>query len=105
MDNDQKDLQEIELLKSTIEHREPIIVGFFFLQYAQLRMLELFFKFLTSFYDVIKFEELELDTDSLYLALAEKNLCDCVCPEKQDHWVKLRENDCKIQLEQIENKL
>ena len=84
MGNDQKDLQEIELLKSTIEHREPIIVGFFFLQYAKLRLLELYFKFLTIFYDVNKFEELELDTDLLYLALAEKKLRDCVRPEKKD---------------------
>ena len=38
----QKDLYEIELLKSTIEHTEPIIVGFFILQHAKLRMLELY---------------------------------------------------------------
>ena len=38
----EKDLYEVELLKSTIEHREPIIVGFFILQYAKLRMLELY---------------------------------------------------------------
>ena len=36
----EKDLYEDELLKSTIEHREPIIVGFFILQYAKMRMLE-----------------------------------------------------------------
>ena len=40
-----KDLYEVELLKSTIEHREPIIVGFFILQYAKLRMLELYYNF------------------------------------------------------------
>ena len=34
----EKDLYEVELLKSTIEHREPIIVSFFILQYAKLRM-------------------------------------------------------------------
>ena len=38
----EKDLYEVDLLKSTIEHREPIIVGFFILQYAKLRMLELY---------------------------------------------------------------
>ena len=27
-----KDLYEVELVKSTIEHHEPIIVGFFILQ-------------------------------------------------------------------------
>ena len=30
---------EVELAKAQIEHREPIIVGFFILQYAKLRML------------------------------------------------------------------
>ena len=34
-------LYEVELVKSEIEHREPIIAGFFILQYAKLRMLEL----------------------------------------------------------------
>ena len=36
-----KGLCEAELLKSTIEHREPTIVGFFNLQCAKLRMLEM----------------------------------------------------------------
>ena len=35
-------LYEVELVKSEIEHREPIIVGFFILQYAKLRMLKLY---------------------------------------------------------------
>ena len=34
--NDQ--LYEVELAKAEIEHRQPIIVGFFILQYAKLRM-------------------------------------------------------------------
>ena len=41
----EKDLHEVELLKSTIEHREPIIVGFFILQYAKLIMLKLYYNF------------------------------------------------------------
>ena len=61
----QKDLYEIELLKSTIEHTEPIIVGFFILQYAELRMLELYYNFFGNFCDVNKFEELKLDPDLL----------------------------------------
>ena len=78
----EKDLYEVELLKSTIEHREPIIVGFFILQHAKLRMLELYYNFFYKFCDVNNFEELEMDTDSLYLALAEENLYDCIQPEK-----------------------
>ena len=70
----QKDLNEIELLKSTIEHKEPIIVGFFILQYAKLKMLELYYNFFDKLCDVNKFEELETDTDSLYLAVAEETL-------------------------------
>ena len=61
----QKDLYEIELLKSTIEHTEPIIVGFFILQYAKLRMLELYYNFFGKFCDVNKFEDLKLDPDLL----------------------------------------
>ena len=36
-----KDLYEVELVKSTNEHREIFIVGLFILQYAKLKMLEL----------------------------------------------------------------
>ena len=35
-------LYEIKLAKADIEHREPIFFGFFILQYAKLRMLELY---------------------------------------------------------------
>ena len=74
--NDQ--LYEVELAKAEIEHREPIIVGFFKLQYAKLKMLELYCNFFERFCDVNKFEESEMDTDSLYLALSEKELYDCI---------------------------
>ena len=60
-------LYEVELAKAEIELREPIIVGFFILQYAKLRMLELYCNFFGRFCDFNNFEELELDTDSLYL--------------------------------------
>ena len=38
-------MYEVELVKSEIELREPIIVGFFILQYAKLRKLELYYNF------------------------------------------------------------
>ena len=87
-------LYEVKLAKAQIEHREPIIVGFFILQYAKLQMLELYYNFFTRFRDVNKFEELEMDTDSLYLALAEKELEDCIRPEMRAEWQRLRSNDC-----------
>ena len=70
--NDQ--LFEVKLAKAEIEHRETIIVGFFILQYAKLRMLELYYNFFDRFCDVNNFEELEMETDSLYLALSEKRV-------------------------------
>ena len=89
-----KSLYEVELAKAQIEHKEPIIVAFFFLQYAKLRMLELYYKYFTSFCDVNKFETLQMDTDLLYLALAEKELGDCIRPEMRVEWQRLRSNDC-----------
>ena len=87
-------LYEVEPTKAQIEDREPIIVGFFILQYTKLRILELYYNFFTRFCDVNKFEELEMDTDSRYLALAEKELEDCIRPEMRAEWQGLRSNDC-----------
>ena len=87
-------LYEVELVKSELEHREPIIVGFFILQYAKLRMLELYYNFFKKFCDTDKYEELEMDTDSLYLALSEENLEDVILPEKRAEWDQLRSKDC-----------
>ena len=87
-------LYEVEFAKAQIEHRESIIVGFFILQYAKLRMLELYYNFFTRFCDVNKFEGLEMDTDSLFVALAEKELEDCIRPEVRAEWHRLLPNDC-----------
>ena len=87
-------LYEVELVKSETEHREPIIVGFFILQYAKLRMLELCYNFFKNFSDTDEYEELEMDTDSLYLALSEEILEDVFVPEKRAEWDQLRSKDC-----------
>ena len=42
-------LYEVELVKSEIEHREPIIVGLFILQYAKLRVFELYYNLFEKF--------------------------------------------------------
>ena len=78
-----KDLHKVELVKSTIESRERLIVGLFILQYGKLRMMELFFNFSDKFCEVSKFEELKMDTDSLYLALAEKKLDEGILPSER----------------------
>ena len=88
-------LYELELAEAEIEHREPIIVGFFILQHAKLRMLELCYKFFGRFCDVNKFEEFEMDTDSLYLAQSEKELYDFNREESEGEWELMRTEDSK----------
>ena len=56
-------LYEVEMAKAEVEHKEPIIVGFFILQYAKLRMLELYYNFFYEFCENDKYEEMEMDTD------------------------------------------
>ena len=48
-------LYEVELVRSEIEHSEPIIVGFFILQYAKLRMLGFYYNFFEKFCDTDKY--------------------------------------------------
>ena len=43
-------------------------------------MLELCDNFFTNFWEVNNFEELEMDTDSMFLALAEKELENFIRP-------------------------
>ena len=69
-------------------------MGVFILQYAKLRMLELYYNFFKKFCDIDKYEELEMDTDSLFLALSEENLEDVVLPEKRAEWNQIRSKDC-----------
>ena len=94
LDHVNNSLYKVELTKAEIEQKEPFLVGFFILQYAKLRMLELYYNLFTRFCVINKFEELEMDTDSLYLALAEKELGDCIRPEMRAEWQKLQSNDC-----------
>ena len=87
-------LYEVELAKAQIEHKAPIIIGFFILHYPKLRLLELNYNFFTKFCDMNKFEVLVMDTDSLYPAPAEKELDDCIRPEMRAEWQKLQSIDC-----------
>ena len=69
---------EVEFVKSENEHKEQILNGFFILQFAKLKMAELYFNLNYKSCDVTKFED--LDTNLLYLALSEQDLFDCVRP-------------------------
>ena len=60
-----------------------MIVVFFILQNAKLRILQLYKNFFHKFCDENQLEEMEMDRDSLYLALAEVNLNDLNISEKK----------------------
>ena len=57
-------------------------------------MLELYHNFFKDFCDTDKYEELEMDTDSLYLALSEESLEDVILPEKRVESNQLDSKDC-----------
>ena len=93
LNNVSTDIYEVELVKTTVENRKPIILGLFILKYEKLRMLELYYNFFDKFWHVQKIEELEMDTDSLYLALAHENLYECIKPDIRSIWNEMRSND------------
>ena len=75
-------LCQVELAKYEIELKESIIAGFFILECSKLRKLKLFCNFVTKLYDIDNFEKMGMNTDSLYFALAEKEMSDCIQKEK-----------------------
>ena len=63
----------------------------FFNTAPKLRIMELHYKLFTELCDVN--EEMELDTDLLYLALAEKKVEDWIRPEMTMEWRKFQSNE------------
>ena len=93
------DVYEVTNYKGKVDHKEPIAVGFFILQYAKLRMLELYYNFLVEYCDTSLFEEIEMDTDSLYLAMARPSIVDCIRPNMLEKWNFHRARDCRDDFE------
>ena len=87
-------IYEIEMSKSRIDHKEPIIVGFFILQYARLTTLQLKYNFFSPFCDRNKYELIETDTDCLYMALSEGKIDKIIRPEMRSVWYWMRQSEC-----------
>ena len=85
--NDQ--LYDVGLVNSEIEHKQPRNIGFFVLQYAKMKFVELSLNFVVMYCVVTKFEELEMDTDSFYLALFGHDFYDCNRPAMRKEWNSL----------------
>ena len=71
------------------------LLGFLYSNTLNLDCWSFTTTFFERFCDVNKVEELELDTDSLYLALSERELYDCIREESKAEWSLLRTKDCE----------
>ena len=89
------ELYEVELGKSKVEHKEPIIAGFFILQYAKIVMLELVSNFFIPFCDPDEYEFVEMDMDNLYLSINGSDLENIIKPEMKSKWNLMWSNDCR----------
>ena len=72
---------------------KKIIFFFLPLQFPKLQKLEVYCNFIRKLCQVNKFEVLEMNTPSLYLALVEI-LEDCIPPEMKAHWEQLQSKYC-----------
>ena len=58
------DTYEIEMNKKTVKYSLPVHVGFFVLQYAKMRMLQLYYDFINIYMERPLFQYCKMDTDS-----------------------------------------
>ena len=75
---------EIESSKKKIKMDVPLQIGYMILQYAKLRMLQFYYDCLDTLVDRSDFELIQMDTDSLYLALSKPSLEEAIKVEMMD---------------------
>ena len=78
-------LYEITSGKQRIKLNTPIQVGYFILQYAKLRMLAFYYDCLLVHIPRNRFELIEMDTDSAYMAIAGESLDDVMIKNRDDY--------------------
>ena len=83
-----EDLAEAEMSKKKINWALALQIGYFVYQYAKLRMLQFCYDFLDKFVSREDFQLLEMDTDSLYMALNPERFEDVVRPHLREQFYK-----------------
>ncbi|KAL5263054.1 hypothetical protein ACHWQZ_G008450 [Mnemiopsis leidyi] len=78
---------EVTSKKKSIRHNLPIQIGFFVYSYAKLRMLAFYFDVLVRYIPRPLFSLCEMDTDSLYMALAAETLDELVTSDLKSEWL------------------
>ena len=84
---EEEEYYEIEKDKKSLRMNLPIQIGYFILQYAKLRMLQLYYDFMLKFVNRDDFEYCEMDTDSAYMALAGPSLESVIKPEMKQKYL------------------
>ena len=84
---EEEEYYEIEKDKKSLRMNLPIQLGYFILQYAKLRMLQLYYDFMLKFVNRDDFEYCEMDTDSAYMALAGPSLESVIKPEMKQKYL------------------
>lgn len=80
------DAYKIELRKPKVTINRPFQVGIVVYQLAKLRMLEFYYNFLEYYLDRRDFELIQMDTDSMYFALAHDTLEEAIQPELRNQF-------------------
>ena len=75
------DAYKIEMRKSKIIIDRPFQIGIVVYQLAKLRMLQFYYEFLDYYLDRRDFELIQMDTDSMYFALAHDKFDDAIKPD------------------------
>ena len=84
------DAYELAMNKKTVTYALPVHGGFFFMQYAKMRMLQLYYDLINRYLERPLFQYCEMDTVSAYLALAGESVDDLVTPELREYYFRHR---------------
>ena len=79
-------IYEVEKKKKTVVLDLPLQIGVAVYNYAKLLIIQ-FWRFLNKYLMKSKYELCQMDTDSLYFAISEDSIDECVKPELKEEWV------------------
>jgi len=88
------DIFEVNMSLGKVSLDLPIQIGVQILQHAKLRMLQFVYEFLFFYIDRTNLTFCEMDTDSLYFAIAGRNIIDVVKDKLKDQFMSLLNQNC-----------
>ena len=85
--DEEASILEVESLKSKVNWNLPLQIGLFVYQYAKLHMLRFYYDFIDLFISRADFQLIEMDTDSLYMALSQDDLLKVIRPDRLEQFM------------------